>query len=574
VVGQEQQPHTHDGGRQGQTYDAIVVGSGMTGGWAAKELTEAGLRTLVLERGGPVAHVKDYPTARLDPWDLPYGNMATQQDLKDYPIQSRLSFLFGQDVKHFLVKDVDHPYEQTKPFHWFRGYQVGGRSLLWSRHCFRWSDLDFEANLKEGVGVDWPLRYADIAPWYDHVQAFIGISGEKAGLPQLPEGDLLPPFEMNCFEQHLRQSIATTFPGRNLIMSHVAVLTRPHNGRGACQGRNLCHRGCPYGAYFSSNSSTLPAAAATGRLTLRPHSIAHSLITDHETGRAKGVRVIDAETGKAEDFYARVVFLNASTLATTGLLLHSASDRFPNGFANGSGVLGHYLMDHTNAAGALGSFSGLSDKYYSGRRPSGMYIPRFRNLRVGEDRPFTRGYAFEVYTGRSGWRRGNDGPGIGADLKNALTRPGDWYAYMEGYCETLPRYENTVTLSRDKRDRWGLPLLQIDMSYSDNERAMLKDVQETATEMLKAARCEAVQGFQKEPVPGEVIHEMGTARMGRDPKTSFLNAFNQCHESSNVFVTDGSCMPSTACQNPSFTYMALTARACRYAVEQLRSGAL
>src|SRR6185369_15555626 len=354
VVGQEQQPPTHDGGRQGQTYDAIVVGSGMTGGWAAKELTEAGLRTLVLERGGPVGHVKDYPTARLDPWDLPYGNLPTQQDLQDYPIQSRLSFLFGQDVKHFLVKDVDHPYEQTKPFHWFRGYQVGGRSLLWSRHCFRWSDLDFEANLKEGVGVDWPLRYADIAPWYDHVQAFIGISGEKAGLPQLPEGDLLPPFEMNCFEQHLRQSIATTFPGRNLIMSHVAVLTRPHNGRGACQGRNLCHRGCPYGAYFSSNSSTLPAAAATGRLTLRPHSIAHSLITDHETGRAKGVRVVDAETGKAEEFHARVVFLNASTLATTGLLLHSTSDRFPNGFANGSGVLGHYLMDHTNAAGAMG----------------------------------------------------------------------------------------------------------------------------------------------------------------------------------------------------------------------------
>ncbi|HEV7499021.1 MAG TPA: GMC family oxidoreductase, partial [Vicinamibacteria bacterium] len=495
-----------------QTYDAIVVGSGMTGGWAAKELTEAGLRTLVLERGGPVAHVKDYPTARLDPWELPYGNLATQQDLKDYPIQSQLSFLFGQDVKHFLVKDVEHPYEQSKPFHWFRGYQVGGRSLLWSRHCFRWSDLDFEANLKEGVGIDWPLRYADIAPWYDRVQAFIGISGEKAGLPQLPEGDLLPPFEMNCFEQHLRQSIATSFPGRNLIMSHVAVLTRPHNGRGACQGRNLCHRGCPYGAYFSSNSSTLPAAAATGRLTLRPHSIAHSLVTDHETGRAKGVRVIDAETGKAEEFHARVVFLNASTLATTGLLLHSTSDRFPNGFANGSGVLGHYLMDHTNAAGAMGGYSGLADKYYKGRRPSGMYIPRFRNLRPAEGRPFTRGYAFEVYTGRSGWQQRKDAPGLGADLKESIARPGDWYAYMEGYCETLPRYENTVGLSREKRDRWGLPLLKVDMAYGGNERAMLKDVKETATEMLKAAGCEGVQGFEKEPVPGEVIHEMGTAR--------------------------------------------------------------
>jgi choline dehydrogenase-like flavoprotein len=489
-------------------------------------------------------------------------------------VQRQLSFLFGQDVKHFLVKDVEHPYEQVKPFHWFRGYQVGGRSLLWSRHCFRWSDLDFEANAKEGVGIDWPLRYADLAPWYDRVQAFIGISGEKAGLPQLPEGELLPPFEMNCFERHLRRSIETSFPERNLIMSHVAVLTRPFNGRGACQGRNLCHRGCPYGAYFSSNSSTLPAAAATGRLTLRPHSIAHSLICDHETGRASGVRVIDAQTGKTVEHHARVVFLNASTLATTGLLLHSACDRFPNGFANGSGVLGHYLMDHTNAAGALGTYSGLADRYYAGRRPSGMYIPRFRNLRPGEGRPFARGYAFEVYTGRGGWRRGNDAPGIGAGLKTSLTAPGDWFAYMEGYCETLPRYENTVSLSGDRRDRWGLPLLRIDMAYSDNERTMLKDVKETATEMLKAARCESVQGFEREPVPGEVIHEMGTARMGRDPKTSFLNGFNQCHESPNVFVTDGSCMPSTACQNPSFTYMALTARACHYAVEELKRGAL
>ena len=556
-----------------QTYDAIVVGSGMTGGWAAKELTEAGLRTLVLERGRQVEHVKDYDTAGLDPWELPYGNRATEQDVADYPVQHQL-YLFGQDVKHFLVKDVDHPYVPVKPFRWFRGYQVGGRSLLWSRHCFRWSDLDFEANLKEGVGVDWPLRYADLAPWYDRVQAFIGISGEKAGLPQLPEGDLLPPFEMNCFERQMRERIHAAFPERNLIMSHVAVLTRPHNGRGACQGRDLCHRGCPYGAYFSSNSSTLPAAAATGRLTLRPHSIAHSLITDHETGRAKGVRVIDAETGQAVEFYARVVFLNASTLGTTGLLLHSTSDRFPNGFANGSGVLGHYLMDHTNAAGATAGYSGLQDKYFQGRRPSGMYVPRFRNLKPGEGRAFTRGYAFEVYTSRRGWHRGNAGPGIGADLKQSLTRPGDWSVYMEGYCETLPRFENTVRLSRDKRDRWGLPLLELDMTYSDNERAMLKDVKATAVEMLQAAGCDWAHGFEREPVPGEVIHEMGTARMGRDPKSSYLNAFNQCHESKNVFVTDGSCMPSTACQNPSFTYMALTARACHYAVEELKRGAL
>jgi len=559
-------------GRDERTYDAIVVGSGITGGWAAKELTEAGLRTLVLERGRDVRHVEDYPTADLDPWELPYGNRPSQQDLQDYPVQKDL-YLFGQDSKHFLVKDVEHPYNPVAPFRWFRGYQVGGRSLLWARHCFRWSDLDFGANQREGVGIDWPIRYADLEPWYDRVESFIGVSGENAGLPQLPDGRLLPPFEMNCLEKHIRERVEARFPGRRLIASRAAVLTRPHLGRGSCQSRNLCHRGCPFGAYFSSNSSTLPAAARTGRLTLRPFSIVHSLIEDAETGRATGVRVIDAETHQATEFFARVVFLCASALNSTAVLLNSVSPRHPNGFANGSGALGHYLMDHHASVGATAYHEGMLDRYYAGRRPTSVYVPRFRN--VGERHPdYTRGFAYEVYTGRAGWDRGRTQPGVGADFKQSLTRPGGWWVFMEGYGECLPRRENRVSLSPDRRDRWGLPLLDIEMRFDTNERAMRRDMEASAVEMLRSAGLDVVQGFAREPVPGEVIHEMGTARMGRDPRESVLNAFNQCHEAPNVFVTDGSCMVSTACQNPSLTYMALTARACAHAVDELKRGNL
>jgi glucoside 3-dehydrogenase (cytochrome c) catalytic subunit len=553
-------------------FDAIVVGSGISGGWAAKELTEAGLRTLVLERGRNVEHVKDYPTAMLDPWQLPHGNRPTLKDLEEYHVQKDL-YLFGQDSKHFLVKDTDHPYNAVKDFRWFRGYQVGGRSLLWARHCFRWSDLDFEANAKEGVGVDWPIRYKDLEPWYDHVETFIGVSGENAGLPQLPDGKLLPAFEMNCIERHFRDHLAARYPDRRLISSRAAVLSQPHNGRGQCMGRNLCHRGCPYGAYFSSNSSTLPAAAATGRLTLRPHAIVHSLITDTNTGTAKGVRVIDAETLATTEYFARVIFLNASALNSTAILLNSTSAQHPNGFANSSGVLGHYLMDHHAAVGATAAHDGYADKYYAGRRSTSVYIPRFRNVATPHA-TFQRGFAYEVYTGRQGWQERAAGTTIGAALKDALTRPGPWWLYMEAFGECLPRPENRVSLNHEKKDKWGMPTLDIDMTYGPNELAMRTDMEGSAVEMLQAAGFQSVSGFNNPPHPGEVIHEMGTARMGRDPKTSVLNAFNQCHDAGNVFVTDGACMASTACQNPSLTYMALTARACAYAVDRLKRGEL
>ncbi len=553
-------------------FDAIVVGSGISGGWAAKELTEAGLRTLVLERGRNVEHVKDYTTATLDPWQLPHGNRPTVKDLEEYHVQKDL-YIFGQDSKHFFVKDTEHPYNAVKDFRWYRGYQVGGRSLLWARHCFRWSDLDFEANVREGIGSDWPIRYRDLEPWYDRVETFIGVSGENAGLPQLPDGKLLPPFEMNCIEQHFRDRLAAQYSDRRLIRSRAAVLSQPHNGRGQCMARNLCHRGCPYGAYFSSNSSTLPAAAATGRMTLRPNAIVHSLITDSQTGKARGVRVIDSETHATTDVFARVIFLNASTLNTTAILLNSSSRQHPNGFANSSGVLGHYLMDHHAAVGATGVHDGYADKYYSGRRSTSVYIPRFRNVATAHP-AFTRGFAYEVYSGRQGWPEQSGATTMGVALKETLTTPGPWWIYMEAFGECLPRQENRVSLNDDRKDTWGMPTLDIDMAFGSNEHAMRDDMEASAVEMLRTAGFQSVSGFKNQPHPGEVIHEMGTARMGHDPKTSILNAFNQCHDAPNVFVTDGACMVSTACQNPSLTYMALTARACAYAVEQLKRGEL
>ena len=553
-------------------FDAIVVGSGISGGWAAKELTEAGLRTLVLERGRNVEHVKDYTTATLDPWQLPHGNRPTVKDLEEYHVQKDL-YIFGQDSKHFFVKDTEHPYNAVKDFRWYRGYQVGGRSLLWARHCFRWSDLDFEANVREGIGSDWPIRYRDLEPWYDRVETFIGVSGENAGLPQLPDGKLLPPFEMNCIEQHFRDRLAAQYSDRRLIRSRAAVLSQPHNGRGQCMARNLCHRGCPYGAYFSSNSSTLPAAAATGRMTLRPNAIVHSLITDSQTGKARGVRVIDSETHATTDVFARVIFLNASTLNTTAILLNSSSRQHPNGFANSSGVLGHYLMDHHAAVGATGVHDGYADKYYSGRRSTSVYIPRFRNVTTAHP-AFTRGFAYEVYSGRQGWLEQSGATTMGVALKETLTTPGPWWIYMEAFGECLPRQENRVSLNYDRKDTWGMLTLDIDMAFGSNEHAMRDDMEASAVEMLRTAGFQSVSGFKNQPHPGEVIHEMGTARMGHDPKTSILNAFNQCHDAPNVFVTDGACMVSTACQNPSLTYMALTARACAYAVEQLKRGEL
>jgi len=558
--------------KESHTYDAIVVGSGMSGGWSAKELTEKGLKTLVLERGRHVEHIKDYPTADKEPWDLPYANALSLRDQEEYFIQKKV-YNFKQDTRHFFVKDTDHPYNQIKPFNWMRGYQTGGKSLMWARHCFRLSDLDFEANAKEGISIDWPIRYRDIAPWYDYVEEFIGISGENAGLAQLPDQNLLPPLEMNCLERHVKQRIASHYSDRRMIVARVAVLTRPHKGRGRCQSRNMCARGCPFGAYFSSNSATLPAAAKTGNLTLRPFSIVHSLIYDADKKRATGVRVIDAETKEMHEYFARIIFLNAGMLNTTLILMNSTSEHFPNGFANSSGVLGHYLMDHQEAGGAIGFYDGFEDKYYRGRKPNGMYIPRFRN--VAEKRTdYQRGFAYEVYSGRENWQRGFYRPGMGADFKNEMARPGGWSMLLVGYGECLPDDKNRVTLNRDRKDQWGLPTLNLDIQYGENELTMRKDMQASAEEMLAIGGLKNVQSLQLEPVPGGCIHEMGTARMGNDPKTSVLNRFNQCHDALNVFVTDGSCMVSSACQNPSLTYMALTARACDYAVKELKRGNL
>lgn len=557
-------------GITGNSYDVIVIGSGITGGIAAKELTQAGLRVLVLERGRMVEHIKDYPTALTDPWDIPLRNMVSKELEKEYEVQ-KSTYLFGQDSKDFLVKDIDHPYIQEKPFTWHRGYQLGGRSLLWSKHCYRLSDLDFEANGKEGIGIDWPIRYKDIAPWYDHIESYVGISGNKDGIPNLPDGKFLPPFEMNAFEKHIRQRLRTTFKDRDLIIGRMAILTQDHGGRNKCHSRNLCHRGCVFGAPYSSNSAALPDAAKTGNLTLRPFSIVHSLTYDYTTGKIRGVRIIDAENNRSLEYFSKIVFLNASTLGSTQILMQSATKEFPNGLANSSGVLGHYLMDHHALIGAMAGFSGLQKSFYYGQRPASVYVPRFRNVN-GNDQPYVRGFGFENYTSRSDWSRGYNTAGVGAEWKERMTRPGDWFAYFEAYGETLPEFNNKVTLSADKKDKWGLPLLKISMEYGENEKKMRVDMKNTAVEMLEAAKLDWVSPFDYNGAPGTVIHEMGTARMGRDPKTSILNQWNQTHDIPNLFVTDGSCMPSSPCQNPSLTYMALTARACDYAVKELKKG--
>jgi choline dehydrogenase-like flavoprotein len=560
-------------GTNSNTFDAIVVGSGMSGGWAAKELCEKGLKTLVLERGREIKHVVDYKTALQDPWQLPYHNRATQKDRKEQPIQSTI-YLYDQSVKQHFVSDVENPYVQDQPFTWYRGYQTGGRSLMWSRHVFRYSDLDFGANEREGIGIDWPIRYQDIEPWYAYVEKFIGASGENSGLPQLPEQILQPPFEMNAFEKHIRSSMAAKFGNeRKLICSATAVLSREHNGRGPCQGRNMCARGCPYSAYFSSNGVTLPAAAATGNMTLKPHAIVHSLIYDEAKQRVTGVRVIDAKKKKTTDYFAKVVFLCASTLNSTTILLNSKSTRFPNGLGNDSGALGHYLMDHHNGGRASGSYSKLLDRYYKGRRASSMYVPRFRNVGKQEQK-FVRGYGYEFYTWRNSWTRGVGSADFGADFKNEITRPGEWGIFIEGYGETLAYRDNRMWLDHDHLDEWGMPTLHVSMSYRDNEKAMAQQMTDDAVEMLASAGVENLRGMNDAVTPGSVIHEMGTARMGRDPKTSVLNGNNQIHSVPNLFVTDGSCMVSSPTQNPSLTYMALTARAVDFAVNGLKAGTI
>ncbi|HEV8265981.1 MAG TPA: GMC family oxidoreductase [Gemmatimonadales bacterium] len=561
--------------RPDEPYDAIVVGSGITGGWAAKELCEHGLRTLVLERGRHVEHGRDYVTEWRQPWQLAHrGRGERELYERDYPIQSK-NYAFGEATQHFFVNDREHPYVTAgdKGFRWIRGYQLGGRSLIWGRACWRWSDLDFEANLKDGHGVDWPIRYRDLAPWYSHVEQFVGVSGERLGLAHLPDGEFLPPWELTCAERRVRQAIERRFPGRRMTITRVANLTRAVNGRGPCQARNQCARGCSFGGYFSSLSATLPAARQTGRLTIVTDAIVHSVLYDERRGRAWGVRVIDAKTKATREYAGRLIFLCASTLATAQILLNSTSPRFPNGLANSSGELGHNLMDHLSKAGAGGIVPGLLDQYVSGRRPTGTYIPRFRNLGTsGEAKVgFLRGYGIQAGAGREGWSRGAAEPGIGVDLKARLREPGPWRMTMQGYAECLPRHQNHVDLDPQQTDQWGIPLLRIHWSWSENERALREDVKTQAAEMLEAAGCTAVETYDDDAPMGFSVHEMGTARMGRDPRTSVLNAYNQAHDVPNLFVTDGACMASSSCVNPSLTYMALTARAADYAVRALQS---
>jgi choline dehydrogenase-like flavoprotein len=550
------------------TYDAIVVGSGISGGWAAMELCKKGMKTLLLERGRDVKHIVDYPTANLNPWDFDLRGNHSTKEIQTNPLRTQQCDATNE---HFFAEDSKHPYIQEKPFMWIRGYQVGGRSLTWGRQCYRLSDLDFNANLKDGIAVDWPIRYNDIEPWYDYVERFIGVSGKKENLMHLPDGQFLPPMELNCIENHLADSIRKNDQDRLLTIARVANITRGWDRRGPCQYRNLCSRGCPFGGYFSSNSSTIPAAFQTGNLTLRPFSIVSEIMYDEKTQKATGVRIIDALTREVFEYYAKIIFVNASTIATAGILLNSKSHRFPEGFGNDSGELGHNLMDHHSSAGAQGTHDDFKEFYYKGRRPAGFLIPRFRNLHNDENLDFLRGYNMQGDGERAEWRNQQAASGFGIDFKKHLTTPGPWSIWMAGWGECLPYHDNQVSLS-EKKDQWGLPLLSLDFSFRDNEKKMMEDIKAVSEDMLNKAGFKEVSSFNYHKPGGATVHEMGTARMGRDPRTSVLNGNNQLHAVSNVFITDGSFMTSSACQNPSLTYMALTARACDFAARQLKNG--
>jgi choline dehydrogenase-like flavoprotein len=557
-------PNINNSAKQQQTYDAIIVGSGISGGWAAKELCEKGLKVLMLERGENVEH-PNYPTATKDIWEFPHRLGLSPKDKEEHFIQSR-HWSFREDNKHFYISDKDNPYDETKRFDWIRGDIVGGRSLLWSRACYRWSDLDFEANLKDGIAVDWPIRYKDIAPWYDYVESLIGVSGNRDGINHLPDGIFQPAFEMNNVEKSFKQKIETAYTDRKVIMGRTANLTQPVKGRGQCQARDLCHRGCPFGAYFSTNASTMPAAYATGNLTLRTHSLVNKILYDEQKQKAIGVEIIDTVTNKVTEFYARIIFMNASTVATAAVLLNSTSGRFPNGLGNGSGQVGKNLMDHHKGLSASASVDGFEDSYYYGRRPTSLYIPRFRNV-LKKDADFLRGY----HLGGGAYRSSNkNAAGIGASFKETMTEPGEWRMNLYAFGECLPYQENCITLNNDKKDKWGRPLINIDCEFKANEKQMHEDMGNTAKELLESAGLKNIHVQNNISFPGNANHEMGTARMGKDKKTSVLNAFNQMHEVPNVFITDGSCMTSGSCVNPSLTYMALTARACDYAVNEMK----
>ena len=558
------------------TYDAIVVGSGISGGWAAKELCERGLKTLVLEKGRMIKH-GDYPTANLDDWEVPNRGLLTKEEEKDYEKQVRTGYTVTQYTKHLWTKDTDYPYTEDKPFDYIRSYQVGGRSLLWGRQTYRLSDLDFAANAKEGVAVDWPIRYRDIAPWYDKVEQFIGVSGQALGLSQLPDGIFQKPMELNCIEKDVAASIKKNFPGRVMTIGRVAHLTEPKGNRGVCQSRNRCMRGCPYGAYFSSNSSTLPAAEATGNLTIRPFSAVTEVVYDKETQKATGVRIKDTETGETKEYFAKVVFLNASAFGSTKILMMSKSERYPNGMGNDSGELGHNVMDHHFHVGAWGKSDDYHDQYFKGRRPNGIYIPRFVNMGdKASKRDYLRGFGYQGGGSREGWKRNVAEAEFGKGYKEAITAgPGQWTMNLLGFGECLPYHDNKIMLNEELLDKDGLPTLTMSAVWKENEYKMKEDMMNMAAEMLETAGIKDVTPYKRmDSNPGRGIHEMGTARMGRDPKTSVLDKNNAVHGVKNVFVTDGACMTSAANQNPSLTYMALTARAANYAADQLKKGEL
>ncbi len=559
------------------TYDAIVIGSGISGGYAAMELTTKGYKTLVLERGRMVKH-GEYPTAHLDKWDLPNQGMVTAEEKAlHYFQQDRLGWWVNEEIKHWINKDSDFSYDEKERFDWIRGHHVGGRSIMWGRHCYRWSDIDFEANLKEGIAIDWPIRYKDIEPWYDYVETFVGVSGQAEGLKQVPDGKFLKPFPLNCAEEEMRKRVKSKYPNRIITPGRVANLSEydpeVHKGtRGTCVARDRCWRGCPYGAAYCSLSSTLAVAEETGNLTIRPFSVASEIIYDDSTGKATGVRVIDANSKEVIEFYSRIVFCNASTVGSTAILLNSRSDEFPTGLGNESGELGHNMMDHHYGMGASGELPGMEDTYYYGRRPNGFYIPRFRNIDETSKRTdYLRGFGYQGSANRGN----NVPPGIlGADLKKELFKPGPYQVGITCFGEILPYHENKMELNFGKKDNYGMPTIVFDAKLRENERKMREDGVNCAVEMLEAAGCTNIRSWNSETAPGACIHEMGTARMGHNKETSVLNKWNQVHSVPNVFVTDGACMTSAGTQNPSITYMALTARAVDYADKQIKTGNL
>ena len=554
------------------TYDAIVVGSGISGGWAAKELTQKGLRVICLERGRDVKHIEGYETAMKAPWEMPHRGRPTNQALEEYWANARTGYTANEEHRYLFENDKENPYSEKRKFDWIRAYHVGGRSLLWGRQSYRWNEEDFMANGKDGVGVDWPIRYADLAPWYNYVEGFAGISGNKDGLSVLPDGNFQPAMELNCLEKHAKAEVMKKM-GRTFTIGRVAHITKPTSvqtalGRTNCQFRNMCMRGCPFGGYFSSQAATLPAAMKTGRFTLAPNKIVTEVIYDEKKGKATGVRTLDQNTMEVKEYYAKIIFLNASSIASASILMNSKSARFPNGLGNESDQLGRNIMDHHLGVGASGEYDGFQDQYYYGRRPNGVYVPRYRNWGT-DKRDYLRGFGYQGGASRGSWNRGVGMEGFGASFKDGLSEVGGWTMGLGGFGEVLPNENNRFTLT-DKKDKWGLPIIEFDAAYGENERKMRIDMKNDAVEMLEAAGLKNVRSYDNTSASlGIGIHEMGTARMGKDPKTSVLNKWNQVHSCKNVFMTDGAAMASASCVNPSLTYMALTARAVDFAVKEI-----